>query len=238
MTQDLLESYGQVREKIADACMRSGRPRDSVRLLAVSKFQPLSAILQLASGGQEDFGENYVQEAQAKMVRVADLADPPALRWDLIGHIQSRKAAQVAGKFNLIHALDSSRLAQALEKQLEEIGLVQKALLEVNIGAEPQKAGVSPAAVGELAVYILEHCPHVELQGLMCLPPVFDKAECSRPFFARLREIRDSLSGSLGIPLPELSMGMSGDFEVAIEEGATIVRIGTRIFGPRPPRTG
>ena len=236
----LLERYARVLDRIDAACASAGRPRESVRLIAVSKLHPAESLAQVAAAGQIDFGENYVQEALQKR---QDLSADPAtaaqcagIRWHMIGHVQSRKAPQVAGAFNLVHTLDSRKLADAFERRLAEGGARQPVLFEVNVGGESQKSGVMSADLPELADYVLEHCPHLEVQGLMCLPPVFDAGEAARPYFARLRELRDTLSTRLGLPLSELSMGMSGDFEGAVAEGATMVRIGTDIFGPRPAK--
>lgn len=228
-----MESNGRlaaVEAKIAAVCERAGRRRDSVRLLAVSKFHPGQAVAELARAGQQDFGESYVQEAQAKRNELA--AAWPDLRWHMIGHVQSRKAAAVAGAYHLIHSLDSVRLADALEKHLANSR--QGVLIEVNIAEEPQKTGVTPDMLPGLGRHVSQACPHLKLAGLMCLPPVFDDGEAARPYFARLRRLRDGLEQTLGQELPELSMGMSGDYETAIEEGATIVRVGTALFGPRP----
>lgn len=154
----------------------------------------------------------------------------------MIGHVQSRKASIVAGAFDLIHSLDSIHLATALEKHCAVKNAKQKVLIEVNVGEEPQKTGVEMKDLDGLAADVIEKCPHLELQGLMCIPPVYNAGAAARPYFARLRELRDKLSASTGLALPHLSMGMSGDFEWAIEEGATFVRVGTDIFGPRPPK--
>ena len=154
----------------------------------------------------------------------------------MIGHVQSRKAAQVAGAFALVHTLDSVKLADALEKRAAALDVVQPVLCEINVGEEPQKAGIMADALPGLAEHVLAHCPHLELQGLMCLPPVFDAGEAARPYFARLYRLREDLRARTGLPLPHLSMGMSGDFAAAVAEGATLVRIGTDIFGPRPPK--
>lgn len=228
----LLKNYATLEEAISQACKNAGRSRDSVKLLAVSKFHPASDIAVLAGAGQLDFGENYVQEAEEKK-RVLD-AKWPDLRWHMTGSVQRKKAGHVAGKYALLHTLDSVPLADALEKKLTDQNALQDALIEVNIAGEPQKAGVMANELENFALHVLEKCPHLKLHGLMCLPPVFDSGEAARPFFSRLRELRDSLASRLGLPLQELSMGMSGDFPWAIMEGATIVRIGTDIFGPRP----
>ena len=236
----LLERYARVLDRIDAACASAGRPRESVRLIAVSKLHPAESLARVAAAGQIDFGENYVQEAlQKRQDLSADQATSAlcaGIRWHMIGHVQSRKAPLVAGAFNLVHTLDSRKLADAFERRLAEGGARQPVLFEVNVGGESQKSGVMSADLPELADYVLEHCPHLEVQGLMCLPPVFDAGDAARPHFARLRELRDALSTRLGLPLPELSMGMSGDFEGAVAEGATMVRIGTDIFGPRPAK--
>lgn len=234
---ELERSYLKVEDEVAEACRIAGRNRSDVLLLAVSKLHPASDVEFLAGLGQKDFGENYVQEALAKRERLAPGKFADNLRWHMIGRPQTRKAPLVAGNFTLLHALDSSKLADAMERRLAAGNGGQDVLLEVNIGAEKQKAGVMADSLGELAEYIEGRCPHLSLKGLMCLPPVFDAGDAARPFFSRLREERDSLEKRLGKSLPILSMGMSGDFRAAIAEGATIVRIGSSIFGPRPKKT-
>lgn len=233
----LRERYARVLERLDAACAAAGRGREDVALIAVSKLHPAADVAAVARAGQLDFGENYVQEALQKR---EELAGEPAcrnVRWHMIGHVQSRKAAQVAGAFALIHTLDSRKLADGLERRLAVLEARQPVLMEVNVAAEPQKSGIMAEDLPALADYIVESCPHLELRGLMCLPPVFDAGEAARPHFARLRVLCEELRARLGLPLPELSMGMSGDFEAAVAEGATMVRIGTDIFGPRPPRT-
>lgn len=228
----LLLNYAKTLEEISEACLKCGRQPEDVELVAVSKFHPVADIAAVAGAGQINFGENYVQEAEEKMKALRPVF--PDLRWHMIGHVQSRKASRVAGAFYLLHTLDSVRLADALERKLAELDIIQKALVEVNIADEEQKSGIAASNLQELGEHVLAHCPHISLRGLMCLPPVFDSGEAARPFFERLRELRDALEPALGLALPQLSMGMSGDFAGAIAEGATIVRIGTEIFGPRP----
>lgn len=232
----LRERYASVLARLDEAIARAGRAPEEVRLIAVSKLHPAGDVACVAAAGQVDFGENYVQEALQK--RQDLLADPRCrdIRWHMIGHVQSRKAAQVAGAFALIHTLDSVKLADALEKRAAALDVVQPVLCEINVGEEPQKAGIMAEALPGLVDHVLEHCPHLEVQGLMCLPPVFDAGEAARPYFARLRLLREELRVRTGLPLPHLSMGMSGDFPAAVAEGATLVRIGTDIFGPRPPK--
>ena len=230
--QLLLERYARVCDDLFAACRASGREPDSVRLLAVSKKHAVEDMLALYAAGQPIFGENYVQEALAKADVFCSQGIDARQCLHLIGHVQSKKASQVAGRFALIHSLDSRKLADALEKRLSG-ETRQPVLIEVNIGQEAQKSGLAAQDLEAFAEYLLEHCPHLALQGLMCLPPVFDKPALARPFFARLRELNDALRVRTGLALPELSMGMSGDYAAAIAEGASIVRIGTAIFGPR-----
>lgn len=232
--ESIAQNYAAVENRLLDALKKSGRKRDAVTLIAVSKFQPAAALEVAAGLGQADFGENYAQEAELKRGEL----DPrfPSLRWHMIGHLQSRKTPLVAGRYALVHTLDSIKLADAFEKRLEALDLAQDVLIEVNLGKESQKAGVNPEALDELVARVLENCPRLKLRGFTCLPPVFDEPERARPYFAKLRETRDRLEKDFGVNLPDLSMGMSGDFEAAIEEGATFVRVGTAIFGPRPAK--
>ena len=226
----LLERLHSVRERIACAARAAGRAPHDVRLVAVSKLHPARAVATLAAAGQCDFGENYMQEACAKQAELAHLA----LRWHCIGHVQTNKAKDVAGRFVCIHSLDSLKLARALQRHIPA-SQRQRVLIQVNVGQEEQKSGISPEELPALAEE-LARMPEFELAGLMCLPPVFDNGALSRPYFALLRELCERLRVRLGLALPELSMGMSGDFVEAIAEGATLVRIGTDIFGPRPVR--
>ena len=236
MSNDALRArYASVLERVAAAVAAAGRRPEEVRLVAVSKLHPAEDVAETAAAGQVDFGENYVQEALEKRAFLRERGLCADVRWHMIGHVQSRKAAQVAGAFALVHTLDSVKLADALERHMPD-GAVQPVLIEINVGDEPQKAGVPAAEAAALAAHVREKCPHLALEGLMCLPPVFDAGEAAHPYFARLRRLRDALRAECGLPLPHLSMGMSGDFAAAIAEGATIIRIGTDIFGPRPPK--
>ena len=237
----LEERYAAVKAAVDDACRAAGRQPGDVTLVAVSKLHPVEAVAAVARLGQRDFGENYVQEALAKQAAplwaAGGACGDLSVRWHMIGHVQSRKAPLVAGAFASIHSLDSRKLADGMERKLAAEDARQPVLIEVNVGGEEQKSGVRPQNLAEFAEYTVENCPHLELRGLMCLPPVFDAGEKARPHFARLRELAQMLRPRLGLPLPELSMGMSGDFAAAIAEGATTVRIGTGIFGPRPQKT-
>lgn len=228
--------YEAVLERLDKAVSAAGRQRNEVTLVAVSKLHPAEAVAAVAAAGQVDFGENYVQEALQKRQDLAGDAGCASIRWHMIGHVQSRKAAQVAGAFALVHTLDSRKLADGMERRLVALEARQPVLFEINVADEPQKSGIAAADLPALADYVLEHCPHLDVQGLMCLPPVFDAGDAARPYFARLRALRDELRQRTGLALPHLSMGMSGDFPAAVLEGATLVRIGTDIFGPRPPR--
>ncbi len=234
----LEERWRRVMDGKAEAEKGAGREVGSVRLLAVSKFHPASSIAELFRLGQVDFGENYMQEARAKQTELADLA----IRWHAIGPVQTNKAKEVAGHFSLLHTLGSEALARAVLRRLPE-GAVQDALIQVNIGEEPQKSGVAPADIFSFVETLLEggltaeNGSQLRLRGLMCLPPNCGEGELARPYFIRLRELRDGLESRFGLELPELSMGMSGDYRQAIEEGATIIRVGTDIFGERPKKT-
>ena len=220
-----------VRERMAEAVRTSGREPGAVGLVAVSKYHPASSVEALLQAGQLDFGENYVQEALAKQDALAD----PSIRWHFIGGLQSNKAKFVAGRFSLVHSVDSSKLARSLHKKVSDSGVVQDILLQVSLAGESQKSGITEDNVEELAVEVFG-LHGLRLVGLMTMPPFFDDPEGARPYFARLRELRDRLQVRTGRPLPHLSMGMTGDFVSAIEEGATLVRIGTMLFGPRPAR--
>lgn len=228
----LRERWLLVRERVGEAVRLAGRENGEVTLLAVSKLHPASSIAHLAGLGQVDFGESYVQEAMAKWAELDADSRCVGVQWHMIGHVQSKKAKDVAGKFSLIHSLDSQKLAEALQTRLPQDAR-QPVLIEINVGREPQKPGIMEEDLPVLAHAVL-NMPGLDLQGLMCIPPIFDNGPEARPFFARLRELRDLLRRETGLPLPHLSMGMSGDFKEAIAEGATIVRIGTDIFGPRP----
>jgi PLP dependent protein len=214
-----------VGDRIARAAGRARRDPATVRLVLASKTQPPAAIRAAYSAGAREFGENYVQEAAAKQDALADLND---LRWHLIGHLQSNKARDAADRFALIHSLDSVRLAAALgrARRVPRVPV----LIEINAAGEASKSGVAPAEVERL---IEAARATVEILGLMTIPPPATDPERSRNHFAALSAMRDRLAGATGLALSELSMGMTDDFEVAIEEGATIVRVGRAIFGER-----
>ena len=214
-----------VQARIGAAAYKVGRDSSSIRLVLASKMQSSEAIRAAYEAGARDFGENYVQEAIAKRAELADLTD---IRWHLIGHLQTNKAKTAASAFALIHSVDSSRLAEALSRAQPSPRV--HALIEVNLGGEASKTGVAPEEVA--AILDAAH-EKIEIDGLMTIPPPARSADAARPYFARLRGLRDVLATQSGYALSELSMGMTDDFEVAIEEGATMVRIGRAVFGER-----
>jgi pyridoxal phosphate enzyme (YggS family) len=212
------------------AAEATGRPADAVRLLAVSKTFGIEHIRAAVAAGQEDFGENRVQEALQKMDGSADLK----VRWHLIGTLQSNKARRAAERFSAIHSIDSQRLLDVVDTAATAAGATPKLLVQVDLGSEATKHGAPPAEAAEI-VRAAVRCHSARLVGLMTIPPFFDDPEKVRPYFSELRELRDALlkEGLDPAMLQELSMGMSHDFEIAVQEGATIVRIGTAIFGTR-----
>ncbi len=219
-------------ECIARAAERVGRDPASVSLLAVSKTQPAAAVRAAAAAGQTLFGENRVAEGIGKIEALA--GDLPALSWRLIGPLQTNKVKAALQWFAMVESLDRERLAARLEVALPHGSPAYPVLIEVNVGGEPSKSGVSPAGVEALTGAVLAR-GRLDVRGLMTVPPFDPDPEAARPHFRRLREIRNRLAGRFGRPFPELSMGMSHDFEVAVEEGATEVRVGTALFGPREP---
>lgn len=224
----IAENVAAIRERLAAACRRVGRHPDQVTLIAVSKTKPLADIQVAAACGIRDFGENRVQEALAKMPDA-----PPQLRWHLIGHLQSNKAKPAVEHFHLIHTVDSLPLAQRLDRLARERQKTQPVLLQVKLGDEETKSGVAPADLPALYAAV-RALPNLHVRGLMTIPPFCPDPEAARPYFRHLRELRDALHAAFpSDELPELSMGMSHDFEVAIEEGATLIRVGTAIFGAR-----
>jgi PLP dependent protein len=223
-----------VRERIAHAASRAGRDAASVRLIAVSKTFSADHIRSAAASGQVDFGENKVQEAEPKTLLTADLP----LRWHFIGHLQSNKARKAAALFDVIHSVDSGPLVIALDKAATAAGRTLELLIQVDLAGEATKHGVRADAL--LPIFeAAGGCRAIRVVGLMLLPPAVADPEDARPHFAALRRLRDDLmrQGVDHTELRELSMGMSGDFDIAIEEGATMVRVGTAIFGERTVQT-
>jgi len=221
-----------VENAVTAACDRADRARATVTLVAVSKTHPPASVIAAARAGITDFGENRVQEASEKVPEVT--AAVPGLRWHLVGHLQTNKAKRAVELFTVIHSLDSARLAEELEARAEAAGKAVKVLIEVNTSGEESKFGVQPGKLPALALAVMGF-DHLALTGLMTIGPgwAVTDPEASRPCFAHLRRLRDNAQDRLGRPLPDLSMGMSSDFAVGIDEGATIIRVGTALFGAR-----
>jgi len=218
-----------VRTRIVRAAERAGRDPGSIRLLAVSKQQPVALVRAAAAAGQSEFGENYVQEGIDK---IAALADVPGLVWHFIGQLQGNKTREVAERFDWVHTVDRERIASRLSAQRPHDAAPLQVLLQVRLADEPGKGGVTPAEAPALAAAVTA-LPQLRLRGLMCIPPPAADEEAQRRPFRQLRELMESLDAA-GRPLDTLSMGMSDDIEAAVLEGATIVRVGTAIFGRRP----
>lgn len=227
--RDFSEILSEVRAKIAAACARSGRSVDDVQILAVTKTHGAEVVEEAWRAGLSVVGENKVQEAAWK--KSASVSGP---EWHLIGHLQSNKVRQALELFDCIHSVDSIKLADRLEFIADEIGASPRILLEVNVSGESSKSGMKPEEASEVVRHIVENCPRLTLEGLMTMAPFSENPEDSRPHFRRLRELRDTLEHEIGVGLPVLSMGMSGDYCVAVEEGATCLRLGTVLFGDRP----
>ncbi|MBV9391297.1 MAG: YggS family pyridoxal phosphate-dependent enzyme [Verrucomicrobia bacterium] len=232
MQAKISENLAKVRAAISDAERRGGRDVGSTTLVAVSKTHPADIVRLAVEASQLLFGENRVQEAKAKAPEL-----PSKLEWHLIGHLQKNKVRQALPLFEMIHGADSIELLQDLDRIAHEMGLFPKVLLQVNLAGESSKFGFTPVQLFKEIDAFLE-LDRVQIEGLMTLPPIARVPEDSRRFFVQLREMREKLARELGFPLRHLSMGMSGDYEVAVEEGATLVRIGTAIFGNREPRSG
>lgn len=223
-----------IRRRVEAAARRAGRDPHSVALMAVSKTHPAADILEAVAAGQFLFGENRVQEFAAKHAAVS----AAGAKVHLIGHLQSNKAAKAAELFDAVDSVDSLKLAERLQEAGARLGRTLDILLEVNVGGEAAKSGLAPDAPELLEILRAQpRFANVQIKGLMTVPPVSEDPEDARPYFRRLRELREELRGQCGLELPELSMGMSHDFEVAVEEGSTCVRVGTAIFGARPYST-
>ncbi len=225
---DLEANVNAVRKRIEAACGRAGREVESVILVAVTKGQPPEAVSAAAALGLSLFGENKVQEAKAKIPLC-----PGRLHWHMVGHLQTNKCRDALGLFEMVQSVDSLHLAEELNRRAEQAGKTMPVLLEVNLSGEASKFGAHPEQLlAELNA--INALPRVEIHGLMTVPPWVRDPEKVRPVFRQMRELKQRCEQILGAPLPHLSMGMTGDFEVAIEEGATMVRIGTALFGERP----
>jgi PLP dependent protein len=224
------ENLSKVLSEISDSAQQAGRLPDSIRLIAVSKTHPAEVIQEAVAAGQLTFGENRVQEAQPKIAALSG-----KLHWHLIGHLQSNKVRPALPLFELIHGVDSLDLLTHIDHVAADLGMFPRVLLQVNVAGEASKFGFAPGKLLELVEEIVK-LERVQIEGLMTIPPLASAAEHSRRYFVALRELRDKLAAEFRFPLPELSMGMSNDFRVAVEEGATMVRVGTAIFGERRAR--
>lgn len=228
---ELLDNIKIVYKKIADSTKRSERAPEEVKLIAVTKNVETDVIKKAVETGLREFGENRVQEAQKKVTSDELQVTSGRLLWHLIGHLQKNKAKIAVQLFDLIHSVDSSELAEVINKQAEKMHKIQRILVQVKLSDEESKHGVTEDNLFDLFGK-LDSMRNLKTDGLMTMPPYFDDPERSRQYFTRLRELKDRLESS-GYKLPELSMGMSNDFEVAINEGATMIRVGTAIFGER-----
>lgn len=231
---DITANIAKIRERITTACQRSGRNPEAVHLIAVSKVKPAADIDDAFASGQQLFGESYVQEFRDKSPEVQS-----AVEWHYIGGLQSNKVKYLRGKVAMIHSVDRLSLAEEISRQWQKIDSTCKILLQVNIGEEGQKSGADSDDLEQL-VRDVAALPNLQICGLMCLPPYCADAEEVRPYFRRMRELAEQIDRLQlpGVSMEELSMGMSGDFEVAVEEGATLVRVGTAIFGERVRKNG
>jgi pyridoxal phosphate enzyme (YggS family) len=222
----------EIREIIAETVEASGRLPSSVRLMAVTKTVDDDRILEAIEAGVDIIGENYLQEARRKRESFGK-----SLEWHMIGHLQTNKARFAVNLFDMVHSVDRVELAKELDRRAGSAGLTMKVLIEVNAAGETTKSGISASEAVSLVRFVAQ-LPNLSIQGLMTMPPFFDNQEEARPYFRRLRELKDEIDAEKipRVEMKELSMGMSGDYAAAIEEGATIVRLGTAIFGERPPR--
>jgi PLP dependent protein len=223
----IAENLERVREQIARAAWNSGRSADDVELVAISKSHPAEKVREAVEAGETLFGESRVQEARAKIPELSS-----NLRWHFVGHLQKNKIRHALPLFEMIHSVDSLGLAQDINRIAEEEGLYPRVLLEVNVAGEGSKFGFAPDELRN-QMEVLMGLPRLSIEGLMCIPPLAVESEDSRKFFVEVRQWRDSLEKEYNMKLPQLSMGMTQDFPIGIQEGATLVRVGTAIFGER-----
>lgn len=224
------ERLENILTQISSACARSGRDPREIELVAVAKNHTAEEVTTLADSGLTLIGENRLQEAKAKIPLC-----PGRLRWHFIGHLQKNKVRAALPLFEMIHSVDSTDLAVQINRIAGELALYPRVLLEVNTGGEASKIGFNPDCLASEIEPLLA-LDRIQIEGLMTIPPPIAEPENSRPYFARLRALRDQIESELHVRLPHLSMGMSGDFPIAVEEGATFVRVGTALFGPRQPK--
>lgn len=226
----IAENLARVRERITQAAAKASRSEGDVELVAITKTHPAQKVREAIEAGHTLFGESRVQEARAKIPEL-----PSSLRWHLVGHLQKNKVRHALPLFELFHGVDSLALAQEMNRIATEEGMHPRVLLEANVAQEGSKFGFKAETLrGEMETLLA--LPRLSIEGLMCIPPLADEAEASRKYFVQLRELRDSLEKEFHVKLPQLSMGMTNDFPIAVEEGATLVRVGTAIFGERPKR--
>jgi pyridoxal phosphate enzyme (YggS family) len=223
----ILDNLELVWEQIAQAAAKAGRDVKDVELVAIAKTHPAEKVREAVEAGQTLFGENRVQEARAKISELSS-----NIRWHFVGHLQKNKVRQALPLFEMIHSVDSIALARDINRIAEEEGLYPRVLLEVNVAGEGSKFGFAPDDLREQMEALLA-LPRLSIEGLMCIPPLVVESEDSRKFFVQVRELRDSLEKEFNMKLPQLSMGMTQDFPIGIQEGATLVRVGTAIFGER-----
>ena len=223
----ILDNLERVREQMAQAAAKAGRDVKDVELVAIAKTHPAEKVREAVEAGQTLFGESRVQEARAKITELSS-----NIRWHFVGHLQKNKVRQALPLFEMIHSVDSLALAQDINRIAEEEGLYPRVLLEVNVAGEGSKFGFAPDDLRE-QMEVLLALPRLSIEGLMCIPPLAVESEDSRKFFVQVRELRDSLEKEFNMKLPQLSMGMTQDFPIGIQEGATLVRVGTAIFGER-----
>jgi pyridoxal phosphate enzyme (YggS family) len=223
----ILGNLERVQEQIAQAAAKAGRDVKDIELVAIAKTHPAEKVREAVEAGQTLFGESRVQEARAKISELSS-----SIRWHFVGHLQKNKVRQVLPLFEMIHSVDSLALAQDINRIAEEEGLYPRVLLEVNVAGEGSKFGFAPEDLSEQMEALLA-LPRLSIEGLMCIPPLAVESEDSRKFFVQVRELRDSLEKEFNMKLPQLSMGMTQDFPIGIQEGATLVRVGTAIFGER-----
>jgi hypothetical protein len=223
----IAENLEQVRKQIADAATKSRRSADDVELVAITKTHPAEKVREAIDAGQTLFGESRVQEARAK---IPDL--PSTARWHFVGHLQKNKIRHALPLFEMFHSIDSLALALEMNRIAEEEGMHPRVLLEINVAGEGSKFGFAPDKLRQQMEELVE-LPRLSIEGLMCIPPIAEEAEASRQFFVQLHALRDLVEKQFNVKLPQLSMGMTNDFPIAVEEGATLVRVGTAIFGKR-----
>jgi pyridoxal phosphate enzyme (YggS family) len=228
----IADNLDRVREQIANAAANSGRSADDVELVAITKTHPVEKVREAIDAGQTLFGESRVQEARAKIPEL-----PSNIRWHFVGHLQTNKVRHALPLFEMIHSVDSLGLAEDIDRIAQEEGLHPRVLLEVNVAGEGSKFGFSPDRLREQIEALLA-LPRLSILGLMTIPPLAEEAEASRKYFVQLRELRDRLQTEFRLDLAQLSMGMTQDYTIAVEEGATLVRVGTAIFGERRARKG